>query len=114
MLRDFASYGLEGATSDFGQIALQFRRAVTGQYQFRPVGQARLGPDAMIRLGFRQREDAPGQRLTVFEGNKAVHQTLEGELWLRESDSAPLRVIINSLRKEDKHTELRDLTTVDY
>jgi hypothetical protein len=111
MLRDFAGYGLEGVISDFGQVVALFNASRLERFVYQPLGSARLGPDAVTRLAFREKE---GSGLTVFEDKQVVHQPLQGEIWLRDSDSAPVRIVVVSSRKLDVRDTMRDETAIDY
>ena len=111
MLEDFEKHGLRGAVADFGQILLLFGRRRLEDYTFRLEGSGQAGPDAAIILGFQQRSGAGA--LLIFEKTKAIHQPLEGQLWVRRSDSRPLRVVLRSSTQEGARVT-RYEATVDY
>lgn len=111
MLENFEKHGLRGAAADFGQILLLFTRRRLDDYTFRIQGSGMVGADAATILRFEQRGGSGA--LLIFEKRQAIHQPLEGQLWVRRSDSRPLRVIVTSTRKEGD-LAVRDETTVDY
>jgi hypothetical protein len=111
MLEEFEKHGLRGAVTDFGQILLLFSRRRLEDYTFRLEGSGQVGPDAAIILGFQQRSGAGA--LLIFEKSKDIHQALEGQLWVRRSDSRPLRVVLRSSTQEGVHVA-RYEATVDY
>jgi hypothetical protein len=111
MLERFEKHGLAGAAADFGQVLLLFRRRQLRNYEFRVEGEGRIGADAALILTFRQRGGEGS--LLIFEKRKAMHLPLAGRLWVRSSDSRPLRVELSSIRKEGE-IEIRDEATVDY
>lgn len=111
MLDEFRKLGLREAASDFGQVLLLFARPRLGSYAFEMSGSGRVGAEPARIIGFRQR-GGPGS-LLIFENRKALHQALEGELWVREPDGLPLRVVLRTSRQDGK-VVLRDEATVDY
>lgn len=111
MLEDFEKHGLRGAVNDFGQILLLFSRRRLQDYTFHLEGSGQAGPDAAIILGFHQRSGSGA--LLIFEKHKAIHQALEGQLWVRRSDSRPLRVLLRS-STQDGARVTRHEATVDY
>lgn len=111
MLEDFEKHGLRGAATDFGQILLLFTRRRLDDYTFRIQGSGMIGADAATILRFEQRGGSGA--LLIFEKRQAIHRPLEGQLWVRRSDSRPLRVVVSSTRKEG-NLVVRDEATVDY
>jgi hypothetical protein len=111
MIKDFEKYGLKGAATDFGQLILLFGKRRLSDYQFQVSGKYRIGPDEVVRLTFRQ--TGGGDSVTIFEGRKVIRRPLEGELWVRDSDSVPLRVQMAVERKKGNHV-IRDEARVDY
>jgi hypothetical protein len=111
MLEEFEKHGLRGAVADFGQILLLFSRRRLEDYTFRLEGSGQAGPDAAIVLGFQQRSGAGA--LLIFEKRRAIHQPLEGQLWVRRSDLRPLRVVLRS-STQDGARVTRHEATVDY
>jgi hypothetical protein len=112
MLEEFSKYGLEDkAAVDFGQVILLFLRHRLDAYSFAYRGTGMVGPEAADILTFEQR-GGEGSLLVVGR-REAVHLPLTGELWVRHSDSMPLRVVIVSTRK-DRGKEVKEEATVDY
>jgi hypothetical protein len=111
MLEDFEKHGLTGATADFGQILLLFTRPRLGDYAFGWAGDGLIGAERARIISFKQKSGSGS--LMIFEERKAVHQPLEGEIWVRETDGMPLRVTVTSLRDEQGHA-IRDEAQVDY
>ncbi len=111
MLVEFEKHGLIGAVADFGQLILLFTNPRLPEYQFTLLSSNRVGADEVYVLGYRQISGA--QSLTVFEGRKAIHQQLTGEVWVRKRDMAPLRITLRTERTEDKHV-IREEATVEY
>jgi hypothetical protein len=111
LLENFEKYGLTGAASDFGQTILLFTRRRLADYAFLAKGSGRIGADQARILTFRQTGGAAS--FAVFERRQAVHEPLQGEIWLRVKDWMPLRVVLVAERKEGA-TEARDEATVDY
>jgi hypothetical protein len=111
MLERFEQYGLRGAVADFGQILLLFTRHRLGDYTFSITGQARIGAETATILSFKQH--AGSANLLVFENGRAIHQPLEGEIWIRRGDSLPLRIKLRSAIQEGA-TVTRHEATVDY
>jgi hypothetical protein len=112
MLEQFEKHGLIGTVTDFGQLILLFVKRRLPEYEFRIVGETRLGADPVIKVAYRQVKGA--QALTIFEGSKAIHQPLQGEIWVRKPDLAPLRITLESAREEKDQPVLRDQASVDY
>jgi hypothetical protein len=111
MLEAFEKHGLVGAVTDFGQVLLLFARRRLDDYTFRLEGGGMVGAEAATILHFQQR-GGPGA-LLIFEKRKAIHQPLEGQLWVRRSDWRPLRVVLRSATKEGERVT-RHEATVDY
>ncbi len=111
LLRRFEKHGLVGATTDFGQLILLFRRPNLPRYEFHQLREAFLGADPVLVLGYRQREGP--EAFTIFAGRTATRARLEGELWVRKSDFVPLRITLNTTVAGDKHATTHR-ATVDY
>jgi len=112
MLQQFEKHGLIGTVIDFGQLILLFAKRRLPEFEFRIVGEALLGADPVIKVAYRQVKGT--QALTIFEGSKAIHQPLQGEIWMRKPDLAPLRITLESVREEEDQSVLRDRAAVDY
>lgn len=111
MLLDFEKHGLIGTVTDFGQLILLFTKRRLDQYRFAIAGTGRLGADPVVKISFEQ--TAGTQSLTIFEGREALHERLRGEIWARTPDLTPVRISLNSVRKDGK-AELRDDAAVEY
>jgi hypothetical protein len=111
MLEEFRRHGLASAAADFGQVILLFSQRRQGEYRFAIRRSEHIGADPALVLTFEQTGGSGA--LVIFEGRTAIHQTLEGELWVRQPDWLPLRVVLRSVRKRDE-TVIRDEATVDY
>ncbi len=111
MLRELETYGLTSAAIDLGQMILLFAPPHAGDYEFQLAGHGEIPPDKALIFNFLQTRGASS--VTVFEGRNARRESIQGELWVRESDSLPLRVLIRTGRAQGRH-RLRDEAAVDY
>ena len=111
MLEQFASYGLVDIATDYGLILLAFGRREWPNLQFGPAADGRVGASAALVLDWKQRSTAGGA--LEFHGRKAVHQSLQGRLWMRRSDGLPLRVEAWAELQDGGHT-VRDQASVEY
>jgi hypothetical protein len=111
MLEQFAQHGLVDIATDYGLILLEFTRRGWENLQFGPSGEARLGTDAAVVLGWKQLSTAGGE--LEFHGRRAVRQSLQGRLWMRKSDGLPLRVEAWAEVEDGGHS-VRDQASVDY
>lgn len=110
-LEDFEKHGLHGAVTDFGQLLLLFGARRQQDFDFHFAAPQQSGADPVFVLGYKQ--VAGPESLTVFRGNSAERQSLEGEIWLRQSDYLPLRITMVSSKPFEKAT-IRDEAAVDY
>jgi hypothetical protein len=113
-LEQLEKYGLQGAATDFGQILLLFTRGNLERYEITASGPRLLGT-VPTQVFHYQQLDGP-HALTVFRGdnpNKTQRLSIEGEIWVRESDGLPIRI---SMAATDSNTDktLREEATVDY
>jgi hypothetical protein len=113
-LQQFEKFGLRGGATDFGQILLLFSRNRLEHYEFTAAGPRLLGR-VPAQVFHYQQLDGP-QALTVFRGNssggsgpKPQRLSVQGEIWVRESDGLPLRITMTATDKP-----LREEATVDY
>lgn len=111
MLESFEKYGLTGAAADFGQVLLLFTRRRLKDYSFAPAGNGQVGADPARIFAFKQTGGAAS--FLILEKRKAIHQPLEGELWVRASDGMPLRIVLVS-QHEEGGVAIRDESRVDY
>ena len=96
---------------DLGQIILLFTQRQLVNYQFEWTGRGQLNSVDASVYSFRQVGGAGS--VTIFAGRLATRETLQGEVWVRESDCLPLRISIVTQRELDGHF-FRDEATVDY
>jgi hypothetical protein len=111
MLESFEKYGLTGAAADFGQVLLLFTRRRLKDYSIAPAGNGQVGADPARIFAFKQTGGAAS--FLILEKRKAIHQPLDGELWVRASDGLPLRIILVS-QHEEGGVAIRDESRVDY
>lgn len=109
LLEQFASYGLLGAATDFGQVILLFTPASISRYEFTYVRPARLNDSAVQVFQFRQ-IDGPNPMTILQRGaGKAQAVEAQGEIWANADTMLPLRIVLQA------ETELgRQEATVDY
>ena len=111
MLEQFRKYGLSEAAADFGQLILLFAVRRQADYYFRVTRTERLGADEAVVVEFQQK--AGDGSLLIFQGKTAIHQRLDGEIWVRQGDWLPLRITLRSSRQVEK-LAIRDEAGVDY
>jgi hypothetical protein len=111
LLRQFEKHGLLAAAVDFGQLIVLFSRRQRAWYDFQVAGNQGIGAQQALVLAYRQL-DGPGG-FTIFEGNRSYQARLEGELWVRETDFLPLRILISGTVTDGKH-QITHRGTVDY
>jgi hypothetical protein len=109
--QDFEKQGLHGTATDFGQLLLLFTRTKQSEYAFSLGSSEHIGADSAQVIRFEQRTGDAA--LKIAEGRKRIKEPLTGELWVRESDGAPLRITLTALRRQGDH-EVRDEARVDY
>lgn len=102
LLVEFEKYGLLGAAVDFGQVLLLFERPRQANYEFKEAGRQLLGAEKVLVLSFRQ--VAGPDQMTVFRGRQAIRPRLEGDVWIRESDALPLKIVLRNERTEGERT----------
>lgn len=111
MLRELQDRGLTSVAVDLGQIILLFTKRQLVNYQFEWTGRGQLNSADASVISFLQVGGAGS--VTIFSGRRATRETLQGEVWVRESDFLPLRISILTQRELDRHF-FRDEATVDY
>ena len=111
MLEQLTQLGLVDIATDYGLILLEFTRRGWQNLQFGPSEQARLGTDTAVVLTWKQLSTASGE--LEFHGRRALHQSLQGRLWMRKSDGLPLRVEAWA-EVVDAGRTVRDQASVDY
>jgi hypothetical protein len=111
MLEQFQKYGLADAAVDFGPLLLLFTRRQVGNYRFEMAGEDRIGADRAKIVSYTQ--IAGPDRMLVFQGHRAIHQPIQGRIYVRAPDGVPLRITIVESRQSGKGT-FRDEAVVDY
>ncbi len=111
LLEDLERNGLRGAATDFGQVILLFSPQRLQNYTFKITGERQVGADRLIVVGFTQKAGDSG--VTVFRGNSAERESLQGEISLRGKDLIPLRITMTSTGKSGDLL-FREESTVDY
>ncbi len=112
MLEEFAKFGLVDVATDYGLILLAFSKRGVENMEFRPVGEGRIGADSAFVLAWKQKTADGGE--VEFHGRQAAHRALAGTLWVRQSDSLPLRVQAWAESVDAAKHKIRDEGTVDY
>ena len=111
LLNEFERTSLAVAATDFGQLILLFTKANQTKYNFKLRGAALVGADRAMIVDFGQ--SAGGEALRVAEPGKEVREPLTGQIWIRESGLAPLRITLTTSRRDGSKT-VRDEARVDY
>lgn len=111
LLESFGRYTLRGAATDFTPALLMFTARRLAEFSFEISGRARVGAEPALILRFRQ--IAGGGAFAVLQERELIRLPLEGELWVRESDGLPLRIVLLS-RRQQGGRELSDHAIVDY
>lgn len=111
MLKEFESYGLREAATDFGQLVLLFTSQAQSDFTFRFARQENVGAEPALVFAFEQKTGQPA--MTVFEGRNVTRVPLRGELFLRSHDGLPLRITLDFTDQKDR-LPLRRYAMVDY
>jgi len=111
MLENFEKHGLVGAATDFGQVILLFGKRRLDDYRFTFAGKATVREQDAIGFSFSQTEGK--ESITIFEGRRVIRRPLRGELWVREKDYLPLRVVLTATREQGGRIVV-DEARVDY
>jgi hypothetical protein len=111
MLEEFERHGLIGAVINFGQVLALFEKRHLGNFAFRPEGRRLLGAEPALVYSFEQVEGPDS--MTIFAGKEVLRRKLQGEVWVREPDYLPLRIVLTGEREVGKHT-VSWQGTVDY
>lgn len=111
LLEDLEKHGLHGAATDFGQIILLFSPQRLQNYTFKSAGERQVGAERLTVVSFTQKAGDSG--VTVFHGNSAERESMQGEISFRGKDLVPLRMTITSIGKSGE-LPLREESTVDY
>jgi hypothetical protein len=108
---EFERRCLAGSATDFGQVILLFTKINVNKYAYTFGGAARLGVDNAWTIPFQQQKG--DESLHISDGGKKIAVKLQGEIWVRQGDFLPLRIVLNSTRTHKKN-EVRDEAKVDY
>jgi hypothetical protein len=109
MLAYFTKLGLVDVATDFGQILLSFTTRGAQDIALEEAGEAWVGTEEALVWKWRQ---TSGGALE-FRGRKTARRPMNGLLWVRKSDGAPLRIHAAMEHDEAKH-RLRDEASVEY
>ncbi|HEY4088068.1 MAG TPA: hypothetical protein VGM43_19160 [Bryobacteraceae bacterium] len=112
LLENFERNRLEGAVTDFGPLILLFTAAARPHYMFTMGHERRLNGVPMIALDYTQTSGATG--LTVFHERTMNVRSTHGEIWLRNGDLLPLRIIMDAETPVTGALQVRDNAVVDY
>jgi hypothetical protein len=110
-LQQLEKYGLKGGAIDFGQLLLLFSRASSERYEISYLGPRMMSPTRLQVFRYKQ-IDGP-QALSVYQGGQAQRLSVEGEIWVRETDGLPFRVTLSATDTSTEQT-VRQEATVDY
>ena len=100
-LQQLEKYGFRGGATDFGQILLLFSKATQERYEITYQGERDAGETRVQAFHYKQL-DGP-EALTLFRPGQAEqprHLNVEGEIWMRETDGAPVRITIGRDRRQ--------------
>ena len=112
LLESYEDFGLQGFVTDLGPLILLFARGLVSNYELtyeRTDTDDRLGP----LLVYRYMQLGGSDALTIYEGDEPIKQKLQGRIWFRQNDYAPVRISIDSEHKE-KESVIRDVSVVEY
>ena len=110
-LQQLEKYGLKGGATDFGQLFLLFGRANIERYEMTYLGPRMMAPTRLDAFRYKQ-IDGP-QALSVYQGSQAQRLSIEGEIWVRETDGSPFRVTLTATDTSAEQS-VRQEATVDY
>ena len=110
-LKQLEKYGLHGAAVDFGQLLLLFSGRNVERYEFTFGSSQQLDGVAVSVFHYKQL-DGPGM-MTVFDGDSPLRLRVEGEVWVRSDNYAPVRITLVASPGESG-AGLREEATVEY
>jgi hypothetical protein len=110
-LKQLEKYGLHGAAADFGQLLLLFSRRDVERYEF-TFGSSEEVEGVPLNVFRYKQLDGPGA-MTIFEGDKPLRLRVEGEVWVRDDNYAPVRITVVANQGESG-AGLREEATVEY
>jgi hypothetical protein len=112
LLESWETFGLSGFITDLGQLILLFARGNASGYDIRFVAKEETFGEELWVYTYQQRGGS--QALTIHgEGDAPLRQSLRGKIWVRGHDRLPVRVSLDSERKDSKGV-LRDTAAVSY
>jgi hypothetical protein len=107
LTEEFDRDSVNVAANDFGPLILLFTKGHQPDYEFTVGGTSMIGADRVLVIHYQQKSG--GAALHLREGSRRGSAALTGRIEVRDSDFAPLRVTLDSLRKD-----LPDEAEVDY
>ncbi len=111
-MRQLEKYGLRGGVTDVSTVLLMFKPGLVEHYEITGVGPRMSDTTQTYVFRFKQIDGSGG--MTVFDGTGAPRRLkVEGEIWSRVSDWAPLRIIVTATDGEAEKA-LREETSVQY
>ncbi len=111
LLRDFEKAGLHGAAADLAPMLLVFTRRQLPNYSFTVMGEDRIGAETALKIAYKQTGGDAG--VTVFTDGGAAKYPLAGEIWVRPSDSLPLRLVLR-IQSTEKEKPVTRVSFIDY
>jgi len=111
LLSEFEKANLAVTATDFGQLILLFTKVNLAKYSFEVKGSGLVGADRALIVDYGQRGGA--EAFHVSEPGVEAREPLTGQVWIRESGLAPLRITLNASRTE-RSKKIRDEARVDY
>lgn len=112
LLKEFESYGLREAATDFGQLIMLFAKRAQSNYRFVLRRTENIGAERVAVFSFIQlRAGSPA--MTVFNGKNVNRHPLAGEVSLRIPDGLPLRITLDATERI-KDVPLRRAAIVEY
>ena len=110
-IAEFEKTCLAGAAMDFGQLILLFTRPNLAKYSFQFAGAALAGADQAWIVSFEQQSGSESLHILETRGKRL--EKLQGQIWVRQGDCLPLRIVLRAERTLGKNL-LRDEATVHY
>jgi len=107
LVETFRSTTIGDSPLDFGQLVMLFTRRSIERYTFAAAGKDLVGAERVVVYRYSQQTGSPGLHL---DGNTTI--PLTGAVFLRDADSAPVRISVAAVRKDK--AEIRDESQVDY
>ena len=120
-LQQFEKYGFRGGATDFGQILLLFSKSTQERYEITYQGERFAGQgerdagETRVQTFHYKQLDGP-EALTLFRQGQVEqprHLNVEGEIWVREPDGAPVRITL-VVTDNSSDQALREEAAVDY